>query len=99
MNKDKFELNYMYDFSLLIKTKIDQGDFDECINLISDKMSEYPHSPVPHNLLGIMMEIRGNHVLAMKHFRAARALDPCYIPATENLENFGIYSAKREYVF
>ena len=39
-------------------------------------MAENPHGAVPHNLMGILLEKESNHVLAMKHFRAAYALDP-----------------------
>ena len=49
-------------------------------------MAENPHCAIPHNLMGILLEKEANHVLAMKHFRAAYALDPTYIPARYNME-------------
>lgn len=70
---------------------IDNGNLDECEQLLCDAMSRYPHIPEPNNLLGILMEKRGNHILAMKHFRAAWALDPAYRPARHNLEWFGSF--------
>ncbi|MDU7925547.1 MAG: hypothetical protein E7J43_01435, partial [Finegoldia magna] len=76
----KNEKDCMYEFSLIIKHKVDLGKYDECLELIYKKMAEFPHDPVPHNLLGILMEIKGNHLLAMKHLRAAWALDPSYTP-------------------
>ena len=52
-------------------------------------MLQNPHSEIPHNLMGILMEKENNHVQAMKHFRAAYALDPTYIPARYNMEQYG----------
>ena len=100
MNLTKCDFNNcLNDFCSLIKLEIDLGNLDECLELVKDKMKEYPHSPVPHNLLGILMEIRGNHELAMKHFRAAWALDPCYEPASKNLGNLAIYGTNKKYIF
>lgn len=55
---------------------------------ITEAMKEYPHAPQPHNLMGILLEKNGNHMKAMKHFRAAWALDPTYVPARRNMERF-----------
>ena len=63
--------------------------YDICNELICDAMKKYPHSPVPHNLLGLILEKTGQHICAMKHFRAAWALDPTYLPARQNLEYYG----------
>ena len=52
-------------------------------------MAADPHSAICHNLMGILMENENEHVLAMKHFRAAYALDSTYIPARLNMEIFG----------
>ena len=38
------------------------------------------------------MEMQGNHVAAMKHFRAASVLDPTFLPARKNMENYGSFS-------
>ncbi|MEG0290746.1 MAG: hypothetical protein RR440_06910 [Erysipelotrichaceae bacterium] len=51
-------------------------------------MMLYPHSALPHNLMGIMMEKSGDKQLAMAHYRAAYALDPSYLPARWNMERF-----------
>ena len=51
-------------------------------------MAENPHCAIPHNLMGILLEKESNHVLAMKHFRAAYALDPTYVPARYNMEQY-----------
>ena len=41
---------------------------------------------IPHNLMGILLASHHELLAAMKHFRAAAALDPTYIPARCNLE-------------
>ena len=56
--------------------------------LIRQAMAKYPHAPEPHNLMGIQLENKDDHLLAMKHFRAAWALDPTYLPARYNLEQY-----------
>ena len=43
-------------------------------------------APEPHNLFGILLELRGDGDSARKHYRAAYALDPTYRPASRNLE-------------
>lgn len=43
------------------------------------------NTPEWHNLLGILSEIKGDLILAGKHYRASYALDPTYKPASKNL--------------
>jgi len=57
--------------------------------LIEEAIGKYPHAPEPHNLLGLLLEAQGEHIAAMKHFRAAWALDPTYLPTRQNLDYFG----------
>jgi lipoprotein NlpI len=71
---------------------IKNWELNECEKLLCDAMGKYPHMPEPNNLLGILMEKQGDHVLAMKHFRAAWALDPTYRPARQNLESYSSFS-------
>ena len=71
----------------------------ECHRLIGSAMGEYPDAAEPHNLLGIILEKEGNHVSAMKHFRAAWALDPTYLPAHQNLNTFGTFCACGSFAF
>ena len=56
-------------------------DYQKCAVMICKAMGEFSNAPQPHNLFGIVLEKEGDHVLAMKHFRAAYALDPTYTPA------------------
>ena len=71
------------------KSLIVQHEYKECEKKLGEAMLQNPHSAIPHNLMGILMEKERNHVLAMKHFRAAYALDPTYIPARYNMEQYG----------
>ena len=63
--------------------------YDECADVLSKAMQAHPHAAEPHNLFGILLEKRGDHVAAMKHFRAAWALEPTYLPARYNLDLYG----------
>ena len=76
----------------MIRELTRKGDYAECEKLIADAMCKYPHTPQPHNLMGVLFEMRDNHVAAMKHFRAAWALDPTYIPARHNLNLFASFN-------
>ncbi|MGM9940622.1 MAG: hypothetical protein ACI32N_01360 [Bulleidia sp.] len=68
---------------------IEQRRYEQCEKEIEQAMAQKPHCAVPHNLMGILMEKECDHVTAMKHFRAAYALDPTYVPARYNLEQYG----------
>lgn len=69
------------------------GDYEACRNMICVEMGEFPDAPQPHNILGILLEKIGQHASAMKHFRAALALDAAYRPAGQNLETYGTFYA------
>ena len=77
-----------------VRELIDRQDFAECEKLLCDAMSAHPHAPEPHNLLGILLETQGDHLLAMKHFRAAWALDPTNRPVRQNLDNYASFYAR-----
>jgi lipoprotein NlpI len=80
-----------------IKEMINNHRFHEGEALISTLMLKEPHAARPHNLMGILLEKEGKHSDAMKHFRAAYALDPSYEPAEKNLETFGAFAIDRDY--
>ncbi len=75
----------------MVRELVSKREYQKCEPLISDAMGKYPHSPEPHNLIGVMLEKMGDHLTAMKHFRAAWALDPTYLPARQNLDSFGTF--------
>lgn len=72
-----------------IKQMIATRQYQACELKILESLENYPHSAVPHNLYGILLERKHEHLLAMKHFRAAYALDPTYIPARYNMTQYG----------
>ena len=82
-----------------VKHLTHEGDLTKCEELIADAMGRYPHAPQPHNLMGVLYEIRNDHVGALKHFRAAWSLDPTYVPARHNLDNFASFYIKSKYAF
>lgn len=80
-----------YELSMQIKELVENREFEEGKKLTAEAMMQEPDSAVPHNLLGIILEVMGDHVGAMKHFRAANALDPAYIPPRCNMDNYGSF--------
>lgn len=72
-----------------VRAFVTEGAFDAAMELTCRAMERFPHAPHPHNLMGIVLEKLGDHSGAMKHFRAAWALDPGYVPANHNLYVFG----------
>lgn len=81
----------LYRFCQLARQLIMSGDYEKCHEMACMEISEYPDAPHPHNILGILHEKTGNHPAAMKHFRAALALDASYLPASQNLQNYGTF--------
>lgn len=78
----------------LVRESVQLGEFEHCLPEIRNAMAEYPDAPQPHNLLGIVLEKQGNHLSAMRHFRAAWALDPTYLPAEENLKTYATFYSR-----
>lgn len=74
-----------------VRNLVKEGRYDECQRMIAAAMGKYPHAPQPHNLMGLLLERQNDHLTAMKHFRAAWALDPTYLPARQNLELYGTF--------
>ena len=82
-----------------VKQLANKCDYSECEKLIADAMSKFPHAPHPHNLMGILFEIKDDHISAMKHFRAAWSLDPTYTPARHNLDNLASFHTVSKFIF
>lgn len=75
-----------------IRALVAQRHFSKAEDEAAQAMAAAPHDAQPHNLMGIIAESRNDHVQAMKHFRAAWALDPTYRPARINMERYGSFS-------
>ena len=78
---------------------MDRKEYSQCQELLKKTMAEYPDNAIPHNLMGLLYEKQNDHIRAMKHFRAAWALDPTYRPALMNLGNFGTIFANKTFIF
>lgn len=72
-----------------VRALLGAGDYAECRRMITKAMGRCPSSAQPHNLFGLLLERTGCHAAAMRHFRAALALEPGYEPAKRNLEYYG----------
>lgn len=59
--------------------------------LIAGAMALRMDAPHPHNLLGILNELKGDDNAARRHYRAAYALDPTFKPACRNLERLVLF--------
>lgn len=68
--------------NLLLEHQYEQAELQ-----ILKAMSEFPDSPIPQNLYGVLLGKLGHQALALRHFRAAIALDPAYAPANANLDH------------
>ena len=82
------------DLCRTVKDLVAGGDYEKSTELVLQAMKDYPDAPQPHNLLGILQEKEGEHLSAMRHFRAARELDPTYMPASENLNTYGTFFSR-----
>ena len=74
-----------------IRELIPKNEYEKCEKLLCMAMQKHPHAPHPHNLYGLLFEAQGDHRTAMKHFRAACALDATYVPTQYNLKHFGTF--------
>jgi tetratricopeptide (TPR) repeat protein len=82
-----------------IRHFIEHKEYEKSEMLIKEFMGKYHHAPEPHNLLGLVLEAQGDHLTAMKHFRAAYALDPTYLPAQHNLDHFGTFFPRGKWAY
>ena len=97
MTKNNKEVDAFMDvLSEDVREYLSKGNFDECEKIIYKAMYKYPHAAQPHNLLGIFLEKTGDHIEAMRHFRAACDLEPTYKPAEQNLIVFGTFCPGRK---
>ena len=86
------EKEYLNQLCEKVRSLLNDYHIDEARKVICEAMMEFPDAAQPHNLLGILLEKQGEHIPAMKHFRAAWALDPAFLPARKNIDNYGSFS-------
>ncbi len=68
-----------------IRGLIEQKALFEAVNYLKPLFSEYPSSPIPHYLFGLIQETQGDFSGALRHMQAALALEPGYDPATRKI--------------
>jgi len=78
------------------KMALKEGHFPLAKEKMKKAMNEDPHSPIVHNLYGILEELIKEDNLAHKHYRAAYALDPTYKPAQRNLERILVFGKQTD---
>lgn len=91
---DNEENNDMTQLCKDFRDALAQRNYERCEYDAMMAMMEDPNSAQLHNLLGVLAETKGDHALAMRHFRAAWAMDPTFLPARHNLELTGTFFAK-----
>lgn len=96
---DNNKISELDKLSEIVRDLVSKNDYQSGIELICKAMSIYPDAPHPHNLLGIILEKKGEHSKAMNHFRAAWALDATYRLARYNLETYGTFFSKGKCAF
>lgn len=66
--------------------------FDKAILVARKAISIDPSQAPAYNILGAILEIKGDWIEAQKFYRAARDIDPTYRPASENLKRTSSWS-------
>lgn len=82
----KYEITLLDNACEEIRDMVQQGQYDECEDKVRELMMMFPDHAAPHNLYGIIKELEGFRIQAMKHYRVAWALDNRYSPARHNME-------------
>jgi DNA-binding response OmpR family regulator len=70
----------------LSKRHITDRNFAAARESVSKAIAHDPGQPEAYNLMGALLEIKGDSLAAQKFYRAALDLDPTYKPASANLE-------------
>ena len=89
MDREKLDEQKVADYGTsieLAKRSIGNRHFDASIEHVRKAIFLDPTRPEAFNLLGALMEIRGDRLEAQKNYRAALSLDPSYAPAMKNLD-------------
>lgn len=68
--------------------------FDAATEYVRKAITLDPSRPEALNFLGVLMELKRDNFEAMRHYRAAIALDPTYEPARQNLHRATSYKPR-----
>ena len=88
IEEDETEKN-LRELCIKVKRCCKKHDYITGEKIVMNAMGQYPDAAQPHNFYGVLLEKTGQHTAAMRHFRAALALNPSYRPANYNLEQYG----------
>ena len=69
----------------MAKSYILHREYDTAFRYLEKALEIDSSRPEPFNMMGVLLEIKGNIPEAQKRYRAALALDPTYKPAQQNL--------------
>lgn len=70
----------------LAKLNISERNFDKASQAVRRSIALAPEKPESYNLLGALLEIKGQWLDSQKFYRAALDIDPTFKPALTNLE-------------
>jgi len=88
LDRNKVEAAQVADYEShlkLIKRCMNDRHFEAAMAHAKQAVGTDPTRPEAFNLMGVLFEIAGNTVEAMKNYRVAIDLDPTYEPAWQNL--------------
>lgn len=91
---DPLEASSYEEYIELAKKAINEGDTDLAFDHVREAARVDPSKPEVHNLTGAIVEMQGDWLIALKHYRAAIALDPTYQPANANVERIVAHNEK-----
>lgn len=80
----------------LAKRSINEYRFDAAAAHLRRAIAADAGRPEAFNLLGVLQEMEGDHLAAVKNFRVALDLDPTYQPAQHNLLRASEWDRKAE---
>lgn len=80
----------------LAKHSINGYRFDAAAAHVRRAIAADAGRPEAFNLLGVLQEMEGDHLSAMRNFRVALDLDPTYLPAQHNLLRASNWDPKAE---
>ena len=67
------------------KSCINKKNYDKAYEYLHKAISMDSQKPEAYNLIGVLLELKGELTSALKMYRAALAVDPAYRPADSNL--------------
>lgn len=89
LEREKLEEGEAADYRTLMqiaKRHVADGHYDRAREFARKSIALDPGHPEAYNLLGVLLEIKGDNLEAQKFYRAALDIDPTYKPAHANLE-------------